>query len=291
MLLVRGEAVNYKDTKDPYVILINKYRKLLEKQGAPWIFKFDDRLFKTTENGQIETPGAKRLATSVVFSDENGSEEITYCRRYWFDKEGMLKKEPNKIIIDKTLHVSKNDWDLAVYLRYFYPNYGYSFKLVDEKAKNEATISNAILETKVRTYIHTPDLVDFSEAKLRSIAGAYGIYDKQLSAVQNLLWDTVKNEQELHGRGFFEFERLVEQESYLNIKTNVVKAINKDIIRNYTDDSSWSYVTAEGKGAAIVQYTNPANALGELLDHLSLKRNKNVLSRLVTLLGADAVEI
>ena len=291
MLLRQGEKIDYKDKKDDLVLEILAYKSALEKIGFPITFRFPDKLFTTTGEGKIESPGAKRLATSIIHNGPNGSEEISYCEKYHFDDAQNIVRTPYKIVIDKTLVIQKKDWDLAVYLRYFYPHYGYNYELVDDKKINENKFEEDRQETKVRTYIHTPELYDFTIERLERVASACGITEKNTQTLKNRLWDYIKNEQDLHGRGYQEFMKLIEEEKFLSIKINVQRAIDNEIIKNFSEDSSWSFVVNGGKGSVICRYNVPDNAVGELVEHYSKATNKKQLTRLINLLGSKAEKI
>lgn len=292
MILVNGEILKINDKTSPLATEIRKHRDYLKKEiGFPVVFRFPDKYFKKTEDGQIETPGAKRYTTKLNFHGERGSEEIIYCARYWRDANDNIVHYPHHVIIDKTLIVQEKDWDLAVFMRFFNNEHGKSYELIDNKAKHAKKIKNRKLQARVQSIINTPDEVGFSLEKLRIVALGYGISSENNDEMQNMLWDQVYAEQIKSKKGFRNFLNTVEQNDLLLIKANLHKAISSNLIKNYSGHKqTWSYVKADGEmGAAIMRYKTEVNAVMELAEYY--QHDKKAFQQLIELLGSDAITI
>lgn len=290
MLLINGEMLNI-NSKSAVASQISKYKKELEKIGYPITFKFPQKYFRKLKSGETQSPCAKRLATKINFNGDRGAEEIIYCKRFWNDSNENLVTYPNKIVLNQFLVVEEKDWDLAVYLNYFYPHKDRSYVLFDPKAIERKRHEQELRETKVRAYIHTPDMMGLKDNQVKSLALAYGIIDQEMATLKNRLWDAVKMQEGKTKDGFADFLDLVEKKELLNMRANVQKAIALDIIRKFEDKAkTWAYPNEKGGvGSAIMKYVNPEAAFGELIAHFSTEAKD--YEALLSVLGKDAIAI
>jgi hypothetical protein len=270
MLLVNGEIVDLSG-RQPIEKEIAKYKKDLENEvGWPIVFRFPENLFVKLSNGTIQTPGPKRFATKINFHGDKGTMEMMYCKRYWQDPNDNLAHYPNKIIMDRTLIVNEEDWDLAVFLRYYYPQYGYKYELVNQKKIESNKFELSLAETKVRNYIHTSEDAGISESDLRSMALSYGIDSEDIMTLKNNLWETVKSDQLRTSEGYSRFLNLVGDDKLVAIKSMIHKAVGLNIIHDYKEKKkTWAYSTEDDvMGKAIMRYKDSNNSMGELANFL-----------------------
>ncbi len=273
MLLIDGEKADLKG-KSSSEKQIAAYKLKLDKEyGWPVVFKFPDKLFKQTSNGSTESPCAKRISPRIPFNSENGAEEIIYCKRYWHDANKDIVMFPNKIVIDKILTVKEEDWDLAVYLAFFSKSIGRSYVILNAKKDAEDKHQLYLQETKVRSYIHTPEEKGLSEDALRRIAYSYGIDAHNIQIVQNSLWEAVRKLQLKSKTSYKDFLNLLVDNERIDLKANIHIAIKQELIKDFEDQSqTWAFVGKKGElGRVITRYKS--NALEELEDYL-VKNNK-----------------
>lgn len=289
MLLVNGEVIDLSGRKAIEKEIAKKKKELEDELGWPVVFRFPEKFFVKLSNGQIQTPGAKRLATKINFHGEKGSMEMIYCKRYWNDANDNIARFPNKIVMDRTLIVNEKDWDLAVFLRYYYPQYGNKYEVVNQKKIESNRFELNLFETKARNYIHTSEEAGITEDNLRILALAYGIDNDDIIAIKNNLWDAVQIDQHKTKQGYTRFLDLIEREDLITIRANVQKAIKLDIIRDYkANKQAWAYrADKDAMGKVIMRYKDANNAIGELVSFLNSK-NK-AYKELLGILSNDSV--
>ena len=286
MLLVNGEVLDINGEKE-IEKLVKKYKEELEEIGFPVSFKFPDKYFIRLRTGELQTPGTKSFTTRINTNTERGAEELVYCQRYWFDNDGNMLRHPNKIRINTTLTVEEKDWDLAVFLRYFYPHYGMNYELNNEKEKAKVKFDKESIETEVRTYIYSPASKKVSEEKYRQIALAMGVVNDNFMQLQNSLWDAVKEAEKKTKQGYQQFLDIVKKTSLLTVRSNVQKAIKANIIKKFPEQNQiWAYVDEGGTaGNMICRYKDPNDAVTDIVNHFN--RVKKSYEEFLKLLGDD----
>ena len=289
MLLVNGEAINLNGERE-IEKLVKKYKKELDEIGFPVMFKFKDHLYTRTGTGELQFPGTKSFTTRINLSTpERGAEEMIYCKRHWNDNDGNILRYPNKVKLKQSLSIEEGDWELAVFLKYFYPHYGVDYDLFDSRVKAKATFDKEALETKVRTFIFSPSSKKISEAKYKKLAWSFGAKADTFMELQNNLWAIIKDKETRTGKGYQQFIKAADDPTTYTIRPNVQTAIAQKLIKKFpTKNNAWAYLDEAGEyGEAIMKYKDPNNAEAELVSYL--EENNNEYNTLLGKLGSDAV--